>query len=398
MSNLLKILHRDGLMTTEEAVAFRNICRNLNEKPVRLLRSLNIASPEQIQGYFQRYFRFDILKESSLQLLGKSHRDLIPKDLALHYSCFGLGEKNNRLYVAVEDPLDKGTLTQLSFFLGQKISPVCATVFQLTQGLTKIYDVSLSELKLSTNIDKSRGVIGGVRYQDSYVDWVKEDFVLSIKKSRDVLHTMQTPTSDAKLPESLAPQLDTKVTDEKIEIKNETTQTSTPVFEFIDGSSGNVDPELLKIEDPKVTEPTAPQEEIKVIEEMKIQEAPILTEEVKAAEEPKTETPEQTLPINPELEQKLISVTSQAFVKLSLMNNRSQSLEMFNELLKPLELKIEIQENDKFKIIGKNLQFEGDLSNKDLENQNMKNHVYETLHPIIKKIFHFKSSQELTSQ
>lgn len=175
MFDLLQAMHQDGFLTSTEVHALRQTCKELGENQVRVLRSLNIASCEQIQDYLQRYFGSPSLSAEALELINESHQIFMPQDLALYYSCFGLGEDRNVLYVALEDPTDQGTIDQLRFFLNKKIKAVYASVYDIAQGLQKIYRLPIDRQKLSTAIDLSRGVIAGVLYQDTFVEQVHVD-------------------------------------------------------------------------------------------------------------------------------------------------------------------------------------------------------------------------------
>jgi hypothetical protein len=173
MFDLLQAMHQDGFLTSTEVHALRKTCKELGENQVRVLRSLNIASCEQIQDYLQKYFGVLSLSKEALELLDESYQAFMPQDLALHYSCFGLGEERGMLFVALEDPTDTGTLDQLRFFLNKKIKAVCASVYEIAQALQQIYRLPVDKQKLSTAIDLSRGVIAGVPYQENFVNQVK---------------------------------------------------------------------------------------------------------------------------------------------------------------------------------------------------------------------------------
>jgi len=175
MFDLLQAMHQDGFLTSTEVHALRKTCKELGENQVRVLRSLNIASCEQIQDYLQRYFGALALSKNALVLLNESYQVYMPQDLAVYYSCFGLGEERGYLYVALEDPTDMGTMDQLRFFLNKKIKTVCASVYDIAQGLQQIYRLPVDKQKLSTAIDLSRGVIAGVLCQENFVNQIKWD-------------------------------------------------------------------------------------------------------------------------------------------------------------------------------------------------------------------------------
>ncbi len=161
MHDLLHLMFQDGTLTSSEVKALRRTCKNLRENPVRVLRSLNIASPMAIQDLFRRYYGIAAVTEELIDALDENFKALVPPDIALNYSTFAISDENDRLYVALEDPTDKGTLHDLQFFLGKKIVPVAATALQLARGLNKLYGLELNDLRLSTLLESSRGVVGG---------------------------------------------------------------------------------------------------------------------------------------------------------------------------------------------------------------------------------------------
>ena len=278
MYDLLQVMQQDGYLSSGELIALRKTCKELGENPVRILRSLNIASPEQIQEYLQRYFRVNALGDQAIALLNESYQSYIPIDIAVHYSCFGLGEENSAIFVAMEDPSDRGTVQQLRFFLNKRIIPIAATVFQLAEGLNKIYRISIPNLKLTTVIERSRGVIGGLRYEASYEigalsidgdkhhsnlakidsDNVNEFVNKNSKKSKSggAEHYDEEPSPAIAFPEM-----------------NNTIYTPSPSVGFIDGSSGEIAKGVLDVEESK--------KEIKVeesgetVQPVKVDEAPV---------------------------------------------------------------------------------------------------------------------------
>lgn len=157
MQNLISFLHADGLITRTEAHAIAKAARELNENPVRILRSLNIASPLDIQKCFKIYLNFPIVTDVLVESLTGEYASLIPIDLAAHYSVFAFGEDGDRLFVAMEDPTDRATLSALEFFLEREIVPSAVNVYQLSRALQKLYGVDEEFSRLETVLDQARG-------------------------------------------------------------------------------------------------------------------------------------------------------------------------------------------------------------------------------------------------
>ena len=255
MYDLLQVMQQDGYLSSGELIALRKTCKELGENPVRILRSLNIASPEQIQEYLQRYFRVNALSDKAISMLDESYQNYIPIDLAIHYSCFGLGEENSILYVALEDPSDRGAIQQLRFFLNKRIIGISATVFQLAEGLSKIYRVSIPNLKLTTVIERSRGVIGGLRYEapfEAEAITIGEDFAganLSDYDSDEVSSFVSNSEMGSSGKSEGHKGDDEPSPDISFPEMNSIAKAPDPSIGFIDGSSGEIAAGVLDVED-----------------------------------------------------------------------------------------------------------------------------------------------------
>ncbi len=157
MQDLITFLHADGLITRSECAAIKKTSRDLRENPVRVLRSLNVAAPEDIQRCFKVYFNYPLVTDALVRNLTGEYAALIPVDLALHFSVFGFGQEGDSLHVGMEDPTDRATIEALKFFLGKEILPSAANVYQLTTAMAKLYGVSEGASGLETVIDQARG-------------------------------------------------------------------------------------------------------------------------------------------------------------------------------------------------------------------------------------------------
>ena len=157
VQDLITFLHADGLITRSECAAIKRTSRDLRENPVRVLRSLNVAAPEDIQRCFKVYFNYPLVTDALVSNLTGEYAALIPVDLALHFSVFGFGQEGDSLHVGMEDPTDRATIEALKFFLGKEILPSAANVYQLTTAMTRLYGVAEGASGLETVIDQARG-------------------------------------------------------------------------------------------------------------------------------------------------------------------------------------------------------------------------------------------------
>jgi hypothetical protein len=454
MYDLLQVMQQDGYLSSGELIALRKTCKELGENPVRVLRSLNIASPEQIQEYLQRYFRVNALSDQAIAMLDEGFQTYIPIDLAIHYSCFGLGEENSVLYVAMEDPSDRGSIQQLRFFLNKRIIAISATVFQLAEGLSKIYRVSIPNLRLTTVIEKSRGVIGGLRYEAPYeaeAISIGDDFAganLSDQAFEDV-NTFVSSTPESSLGARSSDD-DTGLTSSEpsAEIStpdmNSANTPNSPSVGFIDGSSGEVEEGMLKPDPfpPVPAEVAASSNEIPVEQannderllsqdekaiEANSPEAPVepeaqltssvtddglLSDEESAgeiSEESKTETSEVSIDDGDDiisdmqsLDEKsseieisenkiaqLSALASSALIKVSMLKEKNQAIELVNSLLEPFKFSVTLKDNDSYQVNGEDFSASGNLSSKIKPNDNP---IFYAIDPILKRILKMKDS------
>jgi len=189
--DFLQLMYQDGYLSSTELTALRKTCRDLKENSVRVLRSLNIVSQLEIQGLLQRFYGHAAATQELVDNMDESLRLLIPVDVALHYSVVSLGEHDGSLHVLMEDPTDRRTLESLAFFLGKKVKPVVATASQLARAMARVYGVDLADMRLTTVLEASRGVDGGVVYDASQVAAYSRSEELLLDKG----HSMGTLTA-----------------------------------------------------------------------------------------------------------------------------------------------------------------------------------------------------------
>lgn len=146
MLNLLQVMFQDGKLTAREVLAVQKTSEEYNVTPVQVLRAYNISSPEDIQVYFQLFFKTETLKNEHLALLSQQHGVLLPKEFCEYFAILPLGKRNGKILVGMEDPTDKGLCRKIEFLLDKKIVPVAATVFQIALGLKNIFGTNLENM------------------------------------------------------------------------------------------------------------------------------------------------------------------------------------------------------------------------------------------------------------
>jgi hypothetical protein len=201
VQDLVTFLHADGLITRSESLAIKRAARDLHENPVRILRSLNIASPSDIQKCFKVYFNFPLVTDSLVDHLTGEYASLIPVDLAIHYSVFGFGEEANKIFVGMEDPSDRSTREALHFFLDKDIVASAANIYQLKRALSKLYGLDERSSGLETVLDKARGAGAWSETEQALFEQILQERAAREEDERKSVTIVSVPSAQALHPD-----------------------------------------------------------------------------------------------------------------------------------------------------------------------------------------------------
>lgn len=341
MHDLLQLMYQDGHLSSTELAALRRTSRQLKENPVRILRSLNVATPGEIKELLQRYYGFAAATDKVIDEIDDSLRAIIPADIALHYCVLPIADENGEVYVLMEDPTDKGVISQLQFFLDKRIVPVIATVQQLSSGLCRLYGVEPGRLKLSGLLEASRGAVG----VSGSLNLGPAHFV---DDSQPLLDDEVFKKLKAK-PQKKAPKNSANPTPEVLAASktHNSEELSTPA-----GTSTTQQPAALHIDDSNDSAKSS-----------KSNTAPGL--EISAAQ----------------VEPELVAALNVLGLRLSLARNRIEAVSMANERLSEFEVNLQIQPSGSILVVWK-----GASQEINIDNPNSASEAPQLLRGLMKKI------------
>lgn len=323
MHDLLQLMYQDGHLSSTELAALRRTSRQLRENPVRILRSLNVATPGEIRELLQRYYGFPAATDKVIEEMDESMRAMIPADIALHYCVLPIAEENGDLYVLMEDPTDKGVISQLQFFLDRKIIPVIATVVQLSNGLCRLYGVEPGRLKLSGLLEASRGAVG-------------------VSSGLNLPNTHFVDDSQPLLDDEVFKRLKAKPK-KKAQRKISTGQEPDAVTEVAQAPSDVIQPVSPNTEEPETAG---------------VQALPTPAPEA----EPNEEANESRIHVTDvEVDPELVSALNVVGLRLALANNRTEAISMANERLGEFSVHLEHLPTGKILVVWKGASQEIDL-------------------------------------
>lgn len=126
----------------------------------RILTDLGVVTTEQVNFALARKFGIPYVKLDNYKI-NSQVLNRIPADLAVQYNIIPLGEIDDILIVAMENPLDMGCISVLRFNTNQKIEPVMASARDIALALNKYYskfdeveameDTHVEEIKVNNN-------------------------------------------------------------------------------------------------------------------------------------------------------------------------------------------------------------------------------------------------------
>ncbi len=341
MHDLLQLMYQDGHLSSTELAALRRTSRQLKENPVRILRSLNVATPGEIKELLQRYYGFAAATDKVIDEIDDSLRAIIPADIALHYCVLPIADENGEIYVLMEDPTDKGIISQLQFFLDKRIVPVIATVQQLSSGLCRLYGVEPGRLKLSGLLEASRGAVGvsgslnlgSAHFVDDSQPLLDDEVFKELKAKPQ----KKAPKSSANPTPEVRAALKTH-NSEELSTPAGTSTTQQPAALHMDESNGSIKSSMRNI-------------------------APGL--EISAAQ----------------VEPELVAALNVLGLRLSLARNRIEAVTMANERLSEFEVNLQIQPSGSILVVWK-----GASQEINIDNPNSASEAPQLLRGLMKKI------------
>lgn len=138
-SHIGDILVAEGKLTPEQldnALMFQR--EHPGKHLGRLLVQMGYCSQEQIIAALADKLGIPFVRLGKLEITPKVLA-MVPFDIAMQYNVLPLAEHNNRLIVAMEDPLDWKALDVLRFHTNRAIEPVITSRDEISRILTKYY-------------------------------------------------------------------------------------------------------------------------------------------------------------------------------------------------------------------------------------------------------------------
>lgn len=157
LNGLTRRLVDNGILNSERAVEAQNLSTANNSPLIRVLTEHEFASPAQVAEAASAVFGLPVFDLSVIE------RDSLPalelkESLIRKYTALPIFKRNNRLYVAIADPLNLKVLDDFKFSTGIPTEPVLTETDKLEALIEKALDssetlTSWEELDLDEDLD-----------------------------------------------------------------------------------------------------------------------------------------------------------------------------------------------------------------------------------------------------
>ncbi len=150
-----EILSKDhGIEACQLEVALQRQQRQRGRHLGRILVEMGAASPDQVHAALARKFGIPCISLEHLEI-GPEVLSRLPLEVAVQYNIMPLGELDGSLVVAMENPLDTGSLDAIRFNSRRPVTPVQATAQDILLAHNKYYskfdeDRALRDSKLAS--------------------------------------------------------------------------------------------------------------------------------------------------------------------------------------------------------------------------------------------------------
>ena len=194
MRDLLQHMFEEGRLTASELVALKKTAHDLSESPVRLMRSLRIATAQELLDSLVKFTGCAVY-DPKIHHLSAENATWFPKELARFLNVLPLAETEHHLELLTEDPTSLKISATLTFLFRKKIKFIVTTAGQLIEGFNKVYGLKAHELNIRSLIDVSRGVIPRGKGDDFYEESEHLSKHINHKTATKSLHKKQPDTS-----------------------------------------------------------------------------------------------------------------------------------------------------------------------------------------------------------
>jgi hypothetical protein len=149
-SKLGNMLVEDGLLSESDRRTIKRTCGTGGSAFARGILAMGLLDEDELAAYIAEHTSWKVAAKNLIDSVQSGAWGCVDRPLVEQLEVLPVRLAGDTLHVAMIDPLDQDTISQLEFFSGYKILPLIATMTQVRSGLLKFlpdYQATHSQLE-----------------------------------------------------------------------------------------------------------------------------------------------------------------------------------------------------------------------------------------------------------
>ena len=150
-SKLGNMLVEDGLLSESDRRTIKRTCGTGGSAFARGILAMGLLDEDELAAYIAEHTSWKVAAKNLVDTVQAGAWGCVDRPLVEQLEVLPVRLAGDTLHVAMIDPLDLDTISQLEFFSGYKILPIIATMTQVRTGLLKFlpdYEAAHSQLEV----------------------------------------------------------------------------------------------------------------------------------------------------------------------------------------------------------------------------------------------------------
>lgn len=164
-------LVNNGLLTRRELIEALNTQRDSSGRLGEILVHLSMLSDDQVTGALAKYLQIEYVSLDDLGTIDKEVARIIPESIAKRFCLICIGEIDNKIVVAMADPLNVVAIDTISLKTKRQVKIVLSSSTKIKQAIDAIFhgsDVEEQQLRdlVETEVDADTDISTDMQLED----------------------------------------------------------------------------------------------------------------------------------------------------------------------------------------------------------------------------------------
>ena len=137
-SGLGSLLVKEGLLSEQDRQTIARTCGQRSWAFAKSILATGMLDEDELAAFFAENTKFEVAPRGFIQHIDRDLLDKLDGRMVARLEVLPIQVDWEFIHVAVVDPLDKSTISQLEFFTGLKVIPVIAPISEIYRGIQKL--------------------------------------------------------------------------------------------------------------------------------------------------------------------------------------------------------------------------------------------------------------------